>query len=59
LDNGGGSTACGSVGCGTVFKLDQNGNETVLHRFSGTGEDDIFPKPPWSEMLRETFMAPP
>jgi uncharacterized repeat protein (TIGR03803 family) len=31
----GGSTACGS-GCGTVFKLDPSGNETILHRFGGS-----------------------
>jgi uncharacterized repeat protein (TIGR03803 family) len=29
------SHACGSVGCGVVFKLDSNGAETVLHKFSG------------------------
>lgn len=27
--------ACGSVGCGIVFKVDQSGNETVLHSFAG------------------------
>jgi uncharacterized repeat protein (TIGR03803 family) len=27
--------ACGSVGCGIVFKVDQAGNETVLHSFAG------------------------
>jgi uncharacterized repeat protein (TIGR03803 family) len=27
--------ACGSVGCGIVFKMDQSGNETVLHSFDG------------------------
>lgn len=30
----GGAPGCYS-GCGTVFKLDKKGNETVLHRFSG------------------------
>jgi len=35
---GGGYYACGGqAGCGTVFKVDTNGKETVLHRFrSGT-----------------------
>ncbi len=33
--NGGGSGACPN-GCGTVFKLDKNGIETVLHTFSGS-----------------------
>jgi uncharacterized repeat protein (TIGR03803 family) len=28
--------ACGSSGCGTVFKVDANGKETRLHRFTGT-----------------------
>jgi uncharacterized repeat protein (TIGR03803 family) len=27
--------SCGSVGCGVVFKLDNNGKETVLHKFNG------------------------
>jgi uncharacterized repeat protein (TIGR03803 family) len=27
--------ACGDPGCGLVFKLDQSGNETVLHSFAG------------------------
>ena len=29
----------GGSGCGTVFKVDATGNETVLHRFSGTPGD--------------------
>ena len=33
--DGGSSTACGINGCGTVFKLDPSGNETVLHSFTG------------------------
>ncbi|MGA7218057.1 MAG: choice-of-anchor tandem repeat GloVer-containing protein [Candidatus Sulfotelmatobacter sp.] len=38
-----GGTGCpGQHGCGTVFKLDANGNETVLHRFGGKG-DGTFP----------------
>lgn len=32
--NGGGSTICNG-GCGTIFKIDAVGNETVLYRFSG------------------------
>jgi uncharacterized repeat protein (TIGR03803 family) len=31
---GGGSSNCTS-GCGTVFKIDAQGRETILHRFSG------------------------
>ena len=33
----GGKGGC-SYGCGTVFRLDQNGTETVLHRFTGGGD---------------------
>lgn len=35
--------ACGSVGCGVVFKVDQTGNETVLYSFTGTGGDGTQP----------------
>lgn len=35
--NAGGSySACWQYGCGTVFKLAQDGTETVLHSFTGT-----------------------
>jgi uncharacterized repeat protein (TIGR03803 family) len=30
-----GGAPCGRTGCGTVFKIDKTGKETVLHRFSG------------------------
>jgi uncharacterized repeat protein (TIGR03803 family) len=39
---GGGSRACG-LGCGTVFKVDAHGNETVLHTFTG-GTDGSEPR---------------
>jgi uncharacterized repeat protein (TIGR03803 family) len=37
---GGGGTSCYSPvgGCGTVFKLDKSGTETVLYRFSGDAD---------------------
>jgi uncharacterized repeat protein (TIGR03803 family) len=38
----GGSGCPGQHGCGTVFKLDASGKETVLHRFGGKG-DGTFP----------------
>jgi len=38
----GGSTCFFQQGCGTVFKLDADGNETILHRF-GRGTDGRFP----------------
>ena len=40
----GGDLACGFNGsaCGTVFKLDPTGTETVLHRFTG-GADGSYP----------------
>src|SRR6266852_5806774 len=43
----GGVTSCFSdrtpPGCGTVFKLDRSGNETVLHSFTGTNGDGANP----------------
>ena len=38
---GGGGTVCSS-GCGTVFKVDPKGNETILHRFTA-GKDGFGP----------------
>jgi uncharacterized repeat protein (TIGR03803 family) len=38
----GGSGTCDGYGCGTVFRLDANGDETVLHSFSG-GSDGAYP----------------
>jgi uncharacterized repeat protein (TIGR03803 family) len=38
----GGSKGCGGVGCGTVFKLDTSGAETILHVFTG-GTDGAAP----------------
>jgi uncharacterized repeat protein (TIGR03803 family) len=40
--SGGGSTNC-SGGCGTVFKVDPTGHETVLHSFTG-GVDGANPR---------------
>jgi uncharacterized repeat protein (TIGR03803 family) len=39
----GGDPTCNTVGCGTVFKLNAAGKETVLHSFTGgtDGEDPI------------------
>jgi len=37
-------------GCGTVFKLDPAGKETVLHRFTGTGGDG---EHPWAGLVRD------
>jgi len=39
-----GTTAGGGVGCGTVFKVDSTGNETVLYTFPGTGVDGSQPQ---------------
>jgi uncharacterized repeat protein (TIGR03803 family) len=38
------------VGCGTVFRLDKSGNETILHSFSG-GTDGA--NPPGSGLVRD------
>ena len=34
----GGGSACSGLGCGTVFKLDTTGKETILYRFTGAGD---------------------
>jgi uncharacterized repeat protein (TIGR03803 family) len=39
---GGADFTC-SLGCGTVFKVDTNGNESVLYSFAGTGGDGHYP----------------
>jgi uncharacterized repeat protein (TIGR03803 family) len=44
---GTGSSACtsnGQQGCGTVFKLDPSGHETVLYRFTGGNSDGQNPE---------------
>jgi uncharacterized repeat protein (TIGR03803 family) len=43
LEGGGG--AC-SGGCGTIFRLDPTGKETVLYSFTGTGGDGKYPNGP-------------
>jgi uncharacterized repeat protein (TIGR03803 family) len=39
--NGGSATLCGGFGCGTVFKIDSSGNETVLYRFTGGADGSV------------------
>ncbi len=44
---GNGSSACtsnGQLGCGTVFKVDPSGHETVLYRFTGANGDGKTPE---------------
>jgi uncharacterized repeat protein (TIGR03803 family) len=38
-----GGSSCNLIGCGTVFKVDGNANETVLHEFTGADGDGEFP----------------
>jgi len=38
IAGGASGTACGGYGCGTLFKVDKNGKETVLYSFKG-GKD--------------------
>lgn len=43
---GGNNSACsigGTLGCGTIFKVDSSGNETVLYRFNGA-PDGAYPE---------------
>jgi uncharacterized repeat protein (TIGR03803 family) len=47
----GGELKCNKgQGCGTVFKVDLNGNETVLHKFTGT-RDGAYP---YTGLIRDT-----
>jgi uncharacterized repeat protein (TIGR03803 family) len=39
---GGGAGGCENGGCGTVYKIDANGNESVLYSFTG-GNDGLTP----------------
>jgi uncharacterized repeat protein (TIGR03803 family) len=41
---GGGNTCPGNRSCGVVFSMDKNGNEIVLHRFTGTNGDGANPQ---------------
>jgi uncharacterized repeat protein (TIGR03803 family) len=40
---GGVSINCSGIGCGTVFRVDSNGHESVLYNFTG-GADGAFPE---------------
>src|SRR5450631_3342030 len=44
---GGGGRCSLNAGCGTIFKLDDAGNETVLHAFTG-GKDGTLP---WATLI--------
>ena len=41
---GGSSGGACSSGCGTIFKLDNTGHETILYRFTGTNGDGAAPQ---------------
>lgn len=44
-----GGKACGNLGCGTVFKIDKSGKETVLHSFTGENDGGN----PWGGLVRD------
>jgi uncharacterized repeat protein (TIGR03803 family) len=46
----GGGTGCGGQGCGTVFKLDPTGKETVLHSFTGAPDGES----PAADLVRDS-----
>jgi uncharacterized repeat protein (TIGR03803 family) len=49
----GGDLSCyPPYGCGTVFKLDPAGKETVFHRFTGTGGDG---EHPWAGLVGDNM----
>jgi uncharacterized repeat protein (TIGR03803 family) len=41
---GGDLSYCGGEGCGTVFKIDKTGHETVLYAFTGSNGDGAYPE---------------
>lgn len=45
---GGPGCAFGNFSCGTVFKLDKTGKETILHSFVGTDGAN-----PWAGLVRD------
>jgi uncharacterized repeat protein (TIGR03803 family) len=47
---GGGAKGCFGNGCGTVFKIDPKGNETVLYRFQGGADGGL----PYSTLIMDT-----
>ena len=47
---GGNLTCMSGTGCGTVFKVDATGKETVLHKFTGTGGMEQIRLLPWCEL---------
>jgi uncharacterized repeat protein (TIGR03803 family) len=56
---GGASPTCGFFGCGTVFKIDPRGKETVLYSFTGSpdGEDPYLGsliRDPWGNLYGTT-----
>ena len=48
--NGGNLSGCSGLGCGTVFKLDQSGKETVLYSFSGAADGAV----PLASVIRDS-----
>jgi uncharacterized repeat protein (TIGR03803 family) len=38
--NGGGAGGCPNGGCGTVYRIDANGNESILYSFAGGSEGE-------------------
>jgi uncharacterized repeat protein (TIGR03803 family) len=46
---GGSAVACSGYGCGTVFKVDRTGQETVLYTFKGATDG----KNPWAGLVRD------
>ncbi len=50
MTNGGGDFNCNpGFGCGTVFKVDTTGKETVLHNFAGAADGEL----PWGGLIRD------
>jgi uncharacterized repeat protein (TIGR03803 family) len=52
---GGARTQCGGSGCGTVFKIDAKGNETVLYRFVGITPDKVDGSEPHAGLVMDAL----
>lgn len=53
--NGGNLSLCGDLGCGTVYKIDRHGNESVLYDFTGPASVLPFISTSFGSVVRDVF----
>ena len=51
--NGGNLGLCGDLGCGTIFKIDRHGNESVLYDFTGPASELPFFSTSFGSVVRD------